>query len=98
MAKISDNNLKGLNTEDGLQTCFFCNNTIELGGCWVGITDTAVCSKCSNKLIDLYIDTLEDVNNNFEELSLSEKATYINERVMERHKHKQVIKDRTNSK
>lgn len=98
MAKISENNLKGLNTEDGLQTCFFCDATITNGGNWVGNTDLAVCVNCSNKLLDLLIDVLEDSNNNFEKLSIPEKATHINERVIERLKHKQAIKDRNNPK
>ncbi|EHJ01964.1 hypothetical protein CDLVIII_5490 [Clostridium sp. DL-VIII] len=98
MAKISENNFKGLNTEFGLQTCFFCDTTINNGGNWVGNTDIAVCVHCSNKLLDLLIDVLEDSNNNFEKLSIPEKANYINEQVIERLKHKQAIKDRNNSK
>lgn len=97
MAKISEDNFKGLNTECGLQTCFFCDKTITQGGCWIGITDIAVCECCSNKLLDLYIDIQEDTCD-FENLSVTEKVNYINERVIERLKHKQEIKDRSNSK
>lgn len=98
MARISKNNFKGINTEYGLQTCFFCDETITKGGNWIGNTDIAVCVHCSNKLLDLLIDVLDDSNNNFENLSINEKATYINERVIERLKHKQAINNRTNSK
>ena len=97
MAKISENNLKGLNTELGLQTCFFCDTTINSGGNWVGNSDIAVCVHCSNKLLDLLIDVLED-SSDFEKLNISEKADYINNQVIERLKHKQAIKDRNNSK
>lgn len=98
MSKISENNLKGLITENGLQTCFFCNDTIQFGGCWVGITDTAICTKCSGQLIDLYVDTLDDTNEAFSKLSITEKANYINEQVIERLRHKQAIKNRNNPK
>lgn len=100
MSKISADNLKGMLTEHGLETCFFCNDTIEHGGCWVGITDIAVCNKddCNNKLLDLYIDTLDDSNSNFIKLNITQKSEYINRKVLERLRHKQQINSNNSCK
>lgn len=77
MAKISNNNLHNFGTtKNGVDTCFFCNNKINRGANWIGITDFATCQNCCIKLLDILIDVLED-NSVFDNLTISEKANYI---------------------
>lgn len=77
MARISEENMRGFLTDDGYSICFFCENEIKKGGCWTGRTDIGVCDKCSEWLIDLFIDTNEDCNIDFKNLSIDEKEKYI---------------------
>lgn len=84
MARISEENMRGFLTDDGYTICFFCNNEIQNGGCWTGSTDIGVCDKCSEWLIDLFIDTKEDCNSNFKNLSIDEKEKYISSIVRKR--------------
>ena len=60
-----------------LATCFFCDEEIEKGGCWVSIHHIGVCEKCAPYLIDLLVDTLTDVDNEFERASIDKKLEII---------------------
>lgn len=60
-----------------LSTCFFCDEEIKKGGCWVSNYHIGVCKECSPYLIDLLVDTLEDVSDEFERSSIEKKLEII---------------------
>ncbi|MCY6372450.1 hypothetical protein [Clostridium ganghwense] len=80
MSKISD--IKKVDAiphdcREQLSTCVFCGDKINNGGCWSAKMPIGVCKSCSNQLVDLLIDTLEDTMH-FEELSIEERLKYLN--------------------
>ena len=87
MGRLSEQDgLNGLVSDNGFEFCFFCGNKIEpnIGGVWTSLTDIAVCKDCSYRLLDLFIDTLDDTDDSFEQLSINDKSKYITNKVIER--------------
>ncbi|MBU3208701.1 hypothetical protein [Clostridium algidicarnis] len=80
MARISTiKNENAIPREDReqLSTCLFCDEKISKGGCWAGSKCIGVCKKCSQYLIDLFIDTLDDTDESFKKSSVETKMKYI---------------------
>lgn len=81
--------------EDGrsVERCFFCDNEMDKGGFWRGTSEISVCKNCAMYLIDLYIDTLYDTDEEFLEASFEEKRHIINKIVEERLTKKEKIRE-----
>lgn len=79
MAKISELKIeRGIPNEyKALSTCIFCGEEKQSGGAWSGSIEFGVCTDCSDSLIHLLIDTLEDGGMQYECSGIGEKHRYI---------------------
>lgn len=79
MSRLSKTINRGIPDEydKQLAICFFCGEKIEKGGCWAGEHHIGVCKECSYNLIDLLVDTLNDSDDTFRNVSVEEKLKAI---------------------
>lgn len=76
MSKLNDvigNTGIPVDVQNEFSKCLFCFKEITEGGSWAGNYNIGVCVNCCDHLIDLLIDTLEDADAEYKNLSSEEQ-------------------------